>query len=229
VRAARRMPDRADSIGGGRMIRVLLVDDHAVVRTGFRLLLQSQPEMSVIAEAESGEAACQRYLELQPDIVVMDLAMPGMGGLEALRRILAHHPQARVLTLSAQDDPMHARRALREGALGFLSKRSAPEALIDAVTAVAAGQRYIDTSLAQKLALDEIDGTGKSVIERLSEREFEVFIRLARGASVQRIAEDLKLSPSTVGTHLYNIKQKLRVTNQSELTLIAIREALIEA
>jgi two-component system invasion response regulator UvrY len=211
------------------MIRVLLVDDHAVVRTGFRLLLQSQTEMSVIAEAESGEVACQRYLELQPDIVVMDLAMPGMGGLEALRRIRAHHPQARVLTLSAQDDPMHARRALREGALGFLSKRSAPEALIDAVTAVAAGQRYIDPSLAQKLALDEIDGAGKSVIERLSEREFEVFIRLARGESVQRIADDLKLSPSTVGTHLYNIKQKLRVANQSELTLIAIREALIEA
>jgi two-component system, NarL family, invasion response regulator UvrY len=211
------------------MIRVLLVDDHAVVRTGFRLLLQSQPEMSVVAEAESGEIACQRYLELQPDVVVMDLAMPGMGGLEALRRIRAHHPQARVLTLSAQDDPMHARRALREGALGFLSKRSAPEALIDAVTAIAAGQRYIDPSLAQKLALDEIDGAGKSVIERLSEREFEVFIRLARGGSVQRIAEDLKLSPSTVGTHLYNIKQKLRVSNQSELTLIAIREALIEA
>jgi len=211
------------------MIRVLLVDDHAVVRMGFRLLLQSQGEMSVIAEAESGEVACQRYLELSPDVVVMDLAMPGMGGLEALRRIRAHHPQARVLTLSAQDDPMHARRALREGALGFLSKRSAPEALIDAVTAVAAGQRYLDPSLAQKLALDEIDGTAKSVVDRLSEREFEVFIRLARGASVQRIAEDLKLSPSTVGTHLYNIKQKLRMTNQSELTLIAIREGLIEA
>jgi two-component system invasion response regulator UvrY len=211
------------------MIRVLLVDDHAVVRVGFRLLLQSRAEMSVIAEAESGEVACQRYLELSPDVVVMDLAMPGMGGLEALRRIRAHHPQARVLTLSAQDDPMHARRALREGALGFLSKRSAPEALIDAVTAVAAGQRYIDPSLAQKLALDEIDGAAKSVVDRLSEREFEVFIRLARGASVQRIAEDLKLSPSTVGTHLYNIKQKLRMTNQSELTLIAIREGLIEA
>jgi two-component system, NarL family, invasion response regulator UvrY len=211
------------------MIRVLLVDDHAVVRMGFRLLLQSQADMSVVAEAESGEVACQRYLELTPDVVVMDLAMPGMGGLEALRRIRAHHPQARVLTLSAQDDPMHARRALREGALGFLSKRSAPEALIDAVSAVAAGQRYIDPSLAQKLALDEIDGTAKSVVDRLSEREFEVFIRLARGASVQRIAEDLKLSPSTVGTHLYNIKQKLRMTNQSELTLIAIREGLIEA
>ena len=211
------------------MIRVLLVDDHAVVRMGFRLLLQSQAEMSVIAEAESGELACQRYSEVRPDVVVMDLAMPGMGGLEALRRILAHDPQARVLTLSAQDDPMHARRALREGALGFLSKRSAPEALLEAVGAIAAGQRYIDKDLAQKLALDEFEGAAKSVVDRLSEREFDVFIRLARGATVQRIAEDLSLSPSTVGTHLYNVKQKLRVNNQSELTLIAIRERLIEA
>jgi two-component system, NarL family, invasion response regulator UvrY len=211
------------------VIRVLLVDDHAVVRMGFRLLLQSQPDISVIAEAESGELACQRYLELNPDVVVMDIAMPGMGGLEALRRILAHHPQAKVLTLSAHDDPMHARRALREGALGFLSKRGAPEALLEAVNAVASGQRYIDKGLAQKLALEEIEGAAKSVIERLSEREFDVFIRLARGATVQRIAEDLSLSPSTVGTHLYNVKQKLRVTNQSELTLIAIREKLIEA
>lgn len=211
------------------MIRVLLVDDHAVVRMGFRLLLQSQPSMAVIAEADSGEAACQRYLELKPDVIVMDLAMPGMGGLEAVRRILAHDTQARILTLSAQDDPMHARRALREGALGFLSKRSAPEALLEAVSAVAAGQRFIDRSLAQKLALDEIQGSAKSVIERLSEREFDVFIRLARGATVQRIAEDLRLSPSTVGTHLYNVKQKLQVNNQSELTLIAIREHLIEA
>lgn len=211
------------------MIRVLLVDDHAVVRTGFRLLLQSLAEIAVVAEAESGEAACQRYLELTPDVVVMDLAMPGMGGLEALRRIRARHPQARVLALSAHDDPMHARRALREGALGFLSKRSAPEALVEAVTAVAAGRRYIDMSLAQKLALAEIEGSAKPPIEQLSEREFDVFIRLARGATVQKIAEDLKLSPSTVGTHLYNIKQKLQVANQSELTLLAIRDGLIEA
>jgi two-component system, NarL family, invasion response regulator UvrY len=211
------------------MIRVLLADDHAVVRMGFRLLLQSQADMSVVAEAESGEIACQLYLELSPDVVVMDIAMPGMGGLEALRRILSHDPGARVLTLSAHDDPMHARRALREGARGFLSKRSAPEALLEAVSAVAAGQRYLDKGLAQKLAIDEIEGGSKSLIERLSEREFDVFIRLARGATVQRIAEDLNLSPSTVGTHLYNVKQKLRVTNQSELTLIAIRERLIEA
>jgi two-component system invasion response regulator UvrY len=211
------------------MIRVMLVDDHAVVRTGFRLLLQSLTDVAVIAEAESGEAACQRYAELTPDVVVMDLAMPGMGGLEALKRIRARHPQARVLALSAHDDPMHARRALQEGALGFLSKRSAPEALLEAVTTVAAGRRYLDAQLAQKLALGEIDGGTKSPIERLSEREFEVFIRLASGATVQKIADDLKLSASTVGTHLYNIKQKLAVVNQSELTLIAIRHGLIEA
>ena len=211
------------------MIRVLLVDDHAVVRTGFRLLLQSIGEVSVVAEAESGEAACRLYAELEPDVVVMDIAMPGMGGLEALRRMRARHPQVRVLTLSAHDDPMHARRCLQEGALGFLSKRSAPEALVQAVTVVASGRRYLDAALAQKLALADFDGASKSPLERLSEREFEVFMRLAGGATVQRIAQDLKLSASTVGTHLYNIKQKLGVENQSELTLIAIRHKLIEA
>ncbi|MGH8285062.1 MAG: response regulator [Steroidobacteraceae bacterium] len=211
------------------MIRVMLVDDHAVVRTGFRLLLQAQADVEVVAEAESGEAACQRYLEVTPDVLVMDLAMPGMGGLEALRRIRARHPQARVLALSAHDDPMHARRALNEGALGFLSKRGAPEALIEAVTCVASGRRYIDAGIAQKLVLEDVDGAAKSPVERLSEREFDVFLRLANGATVQKIAEDLKLSASTVGTHLYNIKQKLGVANQSELTLIAIRHGLIEA
>jgi two-component system invasion response regulator UvrY len=205
----------------------MLVDDHAVVRTGFRLLLQAVPEISVIGEAESGEVACTRYPELTPDVVVMDLAMPGMGGLEALKRISSRHPQARVLALSAHDDPVHARRALQEGALGFLSKRSAPEALIEAVTTVATGRRFLDAGLAQKLALADIQGG--SPIERLSEREFEVFIRLAQGATVQKIADDLKLSSSTVGTHLYNIKQKLDVVNQSELTLIAIRHGLITA
>lgn len=211
------------------MIRVLLVDDHAVVRMGFRLLLQAVADVTVLAEADSGESACQLYAELEPDVTVMDLAMPGMGGLAALRRIRAHHPQARVLTLSAHDDPMHARRALQEGALGFLSKRSAPEALVEAVNAVASGRRYLDPELAQKLALSEFDGASKSPVERLSEREFEVFMRLAAGASVARIAQDLTLSASTVGTHLYNIKQKLGVANQSELTLIAIRHGLIEA
>ena len=211
------------------MIRVLLVDDHAVVRMGFRLLLQSNADITVTAEANSGEAACRLYSDLTPDIVVMDLGMPGMGGLEALRRILARQPNAKVLALSAHDDLMHARRTLQEGAQGFLSKRSAPETLLDAVCAIAAGRRFIDPTLAQQLALAEFDGATKSPVEQLSEREFEVFVRLAGGATVQRIAADLKLSASTVGTHLYNIKQKLSVVNQAELTLIAIRHGLIEA
>ena len=210
------------------MIRVLLVDDHAVVRTGFRLLLESASDVRVIGEAESGETCIARFDELSPDVVVLDLSMPGMGGLEALRRLRARSSEARILALSAHDDSMHARRALRQGALGFLSKRTAPETLLEGVRAVAEGKRYLDPRLAQDVALAEIDG-GQSPLEQLSEREFEVFIRLARGAAVQRIAAELKVSASTIGTHLYNIKLKLNATNQAELTLIALRAGLIEA
>ena len=209
------------------MISVLLVDDHTVVRTGFRLLLESTPDVRVIAEADSGETACRRYDETTPDIVVLDLSMPGIGGLETLRRIRARNPSARMLALSAHDDVMHARRALRQGALGFLSKRTAPETLLEAVRTVAAGQRYIDPRLAQEIALADVSGA-LSPVELLSEREFEVFMRLANGSAVQRIATELNLSASTVGTHLYNIKQKLQVSNQAELTLVALRAGLIE-
>jgi two-component system invasion response regulator UvrY len=211
------------------MIRVLLVDDHALVRTGFKLLLESQADITVVGEADSGESACTAYTELAPDVLVLDLAMPGMGGLEALRRIRAHDPKAQVLALSAHDDVLHARRALHGGALGFLSKRSAPQTLIEAVTLVAAGQRHIDAQVAQKLALEGLPGGERSPVEGLSGRELEVFIRLARGQTVLRIASDLKLSTSTVGTHLYNIKQKLGAANQAELALLAIRHGLIEA
>jgi two-component system, NarL family, invasion response regulator UvrY len=209
------------------MISVLLVDDHTVVRTGFRLLLESTPDVRVIAEADSGEAACRRFDETLPDIVVLDLSMPGIGGLETLRRLRARSPSAKMLALSAHDDVMHARRALRQGALGFLSKRTAPETLLEAVRTVAAGQRYIDPRLAQEIALADVVGN-LSPLELLSEREFEVFMRLANGSAVQRIATELNLSASTVGTHLYNIKQKLQVSNQAELTLVALRAGLIE-
>jgi len=209
------------------MISVLLVDDHTVVRTGFRLLLESKPDVRVIAEADSGEAACRRFDETMPDIVVLDLSMPGIGGLETLRRLRARNQSAKMLALSAHDDVMHARRALRQGALGFLSKRTAPETLLEAVRTVAAGQRYIDPRLAQEIALADVDGMA-SPLELLSEREFEVFMRLANGSAVQRIATELNLSASTVGTHLYNIKQKLQVSNQAELTLVALRAGLIE-
>jgi len=210
------------------MIRVLLVDDHTVVRFGFRLLLEAVPDVKVVAEGDSGEAAYTLYAQCNPDVAILDLSMPGMGGIEALKRIRTQHRDARILALSAHDDAMHARRALAQGALGFLSKRSAPEALLDAVRRVAAGRRYIDPSLAQELAIAEIEGNAELPIDRLSEREFEIFLRLAKGATVQTIATDLNLSTSTIGTHLYNVKQKLGASNQAELTLIALRAGLIE-
>ena len=209
------------------MIRVLLVDDHALVRMGFRMLL-ADAQIEVVAEAETGEEACAMYPRVQPDVVVMDLSMPGMGGLEAVRRLLAQDSKARVLVLSAFEDTAHPRRVLRAGALGYLTKRSAPDALIAAVSAVARGQRYIDAQTAQALALAQLDGDA-SPADTLSEREFSVFIQLARGQSVAMIAETLKLSPSTVGTHLYHVKQKLGASNQSELTLVALRWGLIQA
>ncbi|MEQ1683896.1 MAG: response regulator transcription factor [Burkholderiaceae bacterium] len=209
------------------MIRVMLVDDHALVRMGFRMLLVDA-QVEVVAEAESGEQACLHYPRFKPDVVVMDLSMPGMGGLEALRRLLAQDPKARVLVLSAYEDTAHPRRVLRAGALGYLAKRSAPDTLIAAVVAVARGDRYVDAQTAQALALAQIDGDA-SPAEVLSEREFSVFIQLAGGHSVAHIAETLSLSPSTVGTHLYRVKQKLGAGNQSELTLIALRWGLIQA
>jgi two-component system invasion response regulator UvrY len=209
------------------MIRVMLVDDHVLVRMGFRMLL-ADAQVEVVCEAGSGEEACQAYADAKPDVVVMDLSMPGMGGLEATRRLLAQDPKVRILALSAHEDTAHPRRVLRAGALGYLAKRAAPEALIAAVTAVARGERYLDAQTAQALAVAQIDGEA-SPADMLSEREFSVFIQLARGMSVAQIAENLNLSPSTVGTHLYHVKQKLRANNQSELTLVALRWGLIQA
>ncbi|MEP7041935.1 MAG: response regulator transcription factor [Dokdonella sp.] len=209
-------------------IRVMLVDDHAVVRVGFRMLLSASADIEVIAEADSGELAYQRYADVQPDVVIMDLSMPGMGGIETVRRLLAKDKGARVLVLSAHEDTAHPKRVLKAGALGYLSKRSAPEELIEAVHAIAAGRIYLDAEIARKLAVQDLGGSAGAV-EALSEREFAVFIQLARGQSVNRIAEILNLSPNTVGTHLYNIKQKLGAGNQAELTLIAVRNGLIEA
>ena len=209
------------------MIRVMLVDDHALVRMGFRMLL-NDAQFEVVAEAGSGEQACADYSRAKPDVVVMDLSMPGMGGLEAVRRLLAQDAKLKLLVLSAHEDTAHPQRVLKAGALGYLAKRSAPEALIAAVTAVSRGERYLDAQTAQRLAMAQLDGEA-SPAESLSEREFSVFIQLARGATVVQIAEHLKLSPSTVGTHLYHIKQKLGASNQSEITLVALRWGLIQA
>ncbi len=210
------------------MLRIMLVDDHAVVRMGFRLLLDTTPDLRVVAECGSGEEALRRFPEVEPDITVLDLSMDGMGGLETLSRLLAKWPGARVLVLSAHEDSSHPRRALAAGALGYLTKRSAADALIEAIREVAARRVFLEPDLARELALQQVGSTGNPV-ESLSQREFEVFVMLAKGKTVNEIAEVLFLSPRTVGTHLYNIKQKLGAGNAAELTLIAIRNGLIEA
>ena len=209
-------------------LRIMLVDDHAVVRMGFRLLLDTTSDLRVVAECGSGEEALQCFAEVNPDVVVLDLSMGGMGGLETLSRLLAKWPATRVLVLSAHEDTAHPRRALAAGALGYLTKRSAAEALIEAIRQVAAGKLFLEPALAQEIVVEQVGRPGSS-LETLSAREFEVFVMLARGKSVAEIAAVLFLSPRTVGTHLYNIKQKLGAGNAAELTLIAIRNGLIEA
>ena len=204
----------------------MLVDDHAVVRMGFKLLIDGAPDMRVTAEADSGEDALRRIEETRPDIAVMDISMPGIGGLEAVRRILAHQPAARILVLSAHEDAMHARRVLKAGAAGYLTKRSAPEALIQAIREVCQGRTFLEPRIAQELALQHVAGADEP-LDTLSEKEFKVFMALANGESVQEIAEVMSLSPRTVGTHLYNIKQKLGAANSAELTLIAMRAGLL--
>lgn len=205
----------------------MLVDDHAVVRMGFKLLLQASSDIEVVAEADSGEAAYQMYESVAPDVVVMDIAMAGIGGIEAIKRLIAKDARVRILVLSAHEDTSHPKRALQAGALGYLSKRSAPEVLIDAIRTIAKGQRYLDAHIAQRIAVQDITGD-KTPTDQLSAREFEVFIQLARGQSVAQISTTLALSASTVGTHLYNVKQKLGLTNQAEITLLAVKHGLID-
>jgi two-component system, NarL family, invasion response regulator UvrY len=209
-------------------INVMLVDDHAVVRMGFKMLLESDADIKVIAEAENGEQAIQRYVEHKPNVVVMDITMPGIGGLEAIERILAKDSSANILVLSAHEDSVHPKRVLNAGAMGYLTKRSAAEELIKAIRTVATGKKYLEASVAQQMAIQQLSGD-QNPVDVLSPREFEVFMALAKGKTTNEIAETLFLSPRTVGTHLYNIKQKLNANNSAEIALIAMRSGLLDA
>lgn len=209
------------------LINVMLVDDHAVVRMGFKMLLESASDIKVIAEAENGEQAVKQFAEHHPDVVVMDITMPGIGGLEAIERIMAKDNSARILVLSAHEDSVHPKRVLSAGAMGYLTKRSAAEELIKAIRTVASRKRYLEASIAQQMAIQQLSGETNPV-DILSDREFEVFIALAKGKTTNEIADTLCLSPRTVGTHLYNIKQKLNASNSAEIALIAMRSGLIE-
>lgn len=208
-------------------IKVMLVDDHAVVRMGFKMLLETSEDIKVIAEADSGESAIKSFMEHKPDVIVMDITMPGMGGMEAIERILSKESSAKILVLSAHEDSVHPKRVLNAGAMGYVTKRSAAEELIKAIRSVASGKKYIEASVAQQMAIQQLSGQ-QNPVDVLSEREFEVFMSLAKGKTTNEIAETLFLSPRTVGTHLYNIKQKLNANNSAEIALIAMRSGLID-
>ncbi len=209
-------------------IGVLLVDDHIIVRMGFRQILDSAPDIHVIAEAESGEDASKIFRKLNPDIIVMDISMPGMGGMAAARQILESNAQARIILLTMHDQNTFATRALKMGVKGYLTKRSDPDELIQAVRMVYRGRNYIEPAIAQELAICHLTGDSNP-IDVLSPREFEVFAALADGQTVKEISAILFLSPKTVAVHRTNILHKLHANNLSDITRLAIRHGIIEA
>ena len=207
-------------------IRVLLTDDHEVVRAGYTRLLESTSDIDVIAEASSGEEACTNYFECRPDVLIMDLNMPGMGGLEACRRIRARDPKANILVFSVHENEVMLERALDAGIKGYISKRSASRVMIQAVRKVAAGEVYVGEEMMSHLVGQRKSEDGGQ-LKDLTPREFEVFRLLADSKSVNEIAGILNISPKTVGHHMTHIKEKLGISNIAGLTHLAIRLGII--
>lgn len=212
-------------MNSGQMVTVLLVDDHAVVREGYRRLLEESGRVSVIGEASSAAEAYQQFCNLSPNVVVMDIAMPGVSGIEGMRRILARDPDARVLVFSMYEDTIFVRRALDAGAAGYLTKASAPRVLVDAVDAVASGKRFLSQDVAQALALSpsSLEGSGSP----LSAREFEVLKLLVQGCTLAEIAAQLGLNQKTIANHQSSIKQKLGAGSAAQLFRAAMRLGLV--
>jgi len=209
-------------------VNVLLADDHEVVRAGYRRLFENTEDINVIAEATDGEQAYQLYMEYHPGVVVMDLTMPGIGGLDACRRILARDRHARILVFSVHENEIFLNRALDQGVLGYISKRNASRVMIEAVRCVARGELFIGQEMMPFLVKRKASQDNQQ-IAGLSPREFEIFRLRADGKSVNEIANLLNLSPKTVGHHNTSVKQKLGVASEAELTRLAIRLGLMEA
>ncbi len=203
----------------GAAITVLLVDDHAVVREGYRRLLERDAAITVVGEAANSAQAYEQAAALAPDVVVMDIALPGVSGIEAMRRILARRPEQSVLMFSMYDDAIFPSRALEAGARGYVSKASAPEVLVDAISAVARGERYLSPDV-QKLVANT-SAQARSLVGMLTPREFEVLRLLVRGETVKRIGEKLGLSEKTVANHQSVIREKLGARNGVQLARVA--------
>lgn len=208
-------------------IKILMVDDHEVVRAGYRRLLESSDDFEVVAEAGSGEEAYKLYIEHSPDVVIMDLSLKGMSGLEAIHRIRQRDEEARVLVFSMHTNATFLNRALAEGVLGYITKRSSGQVLLEALKVVANGEFYIGQEL-QAYLVQPKTANKSAQLETLSSREFEIFVLMAQGKTTNEIAELLNLSPKTVGHHYTSVKRKLNVSSIADLTRLAIREGLLE-
>jgi two-component system invasion response regulator UvrY len=209
------------------MIRVYLIDDHELVRTGFRLVLSQQPDISVVGEAGSGEEALAAMRALQPDVVLCDLHLPGVSGLEVTERIVRGDWGMRVIVVSVQEDGPMPRRLLEAGASGYLSKGAPAPELLRAIRDVARGKRFLGTSIAQQLALGSLASEG-SPFDLLSPREIEVAMMLVQGLRMADIGKRLNLSAKTIATHKYNLFQKLGLDGVAGLTRLALQHGLIE-
>lgn len=207
-------------------IKVMLVDDHAVVRAGLRRLIENQSNIEVVAEAVDGDQAYHLYSAAPVDVVVMDLSMPGMGGLESARRILGRYSMAKIIIFSMHDNATFASQVLKSGVKGYVTKTGSDSDLLKAIQEVAHGRNYLSSEVAQKIALESMSGD-ENPLKMLSAREFEVFRLLTEGVSAEEVGERLKISHKTVANYHTMIKQKLGVSNPIEMVRLAIRHGVI--
>jgi len=210
-------------------IKVLLVDDHAVVRAGFKLLLRAaMPNIEIVAEADRGELAIQQYQSHHPDIVVMDLSMPGIGGLETIKRIMQRDSAANILVFSVHDEQVYVQRALKAGAKGYITKNSAPNILPAAIESILQGQTYIEQGLIKANTEQSSVDDYQQIISAFSVREFDVFTLLAKGLTSHKIADELCLGYKTVANYVTQIKKKLHVSSITELVHIAVLQGVVK-
>lgn len=210
------------------MIRVLVVDDHDLVRTGITRMLADIDCLQVVGEGDSGESALKLARELKPDVVLMDVKMPGIGGLEATRKLLRSHPDIKVVAVTVCEEDPFPTRLLQAGAAGYLTKGAGLDEMVQAIRLAFAGQRYISPQIAQQLALKSFQPQG-SPFDALSEREIQIALMIVGCQKVQIISDKLCLSPKTVNTYRYRIFEKLSVTSDVELTLLAVRHGMVDA
>lgn len=223
-----RIPASPPNLGLCCVINVLLVDDHDLVRTGIKMMLSEVQGIRVSAEAASGEDAIRACRAAIPDVVLMDVKMPGIGGFEATRKLLRMYPDLKILIVTICNNDIYPARLIQAGASGYLTKGASMEEMVQAIRAVHSGQRYISPEIAARLALKHLNDDEESPFEQLSEREMQVMMLIIKAVRVQEIAEKLCLSPKTVNSYRYRIFEKLKIDSDVELTLLALKHGLIE-